>query len=417
MFRRLLIILAAVLLVGGSTVVAAVIAQWPYVSRLWRVSASNESWSDVVQTPRFALRARARLPLSRLAGTESFAAEGMRRAADWASQHGAFALLVAQGETVLFEQYWQGKDATSLLGGGGLSRSLVAMLYGIAVAEGRLQLTDEIGQYLDEWRGDARRHITVQQLLENTSGLEDAPPALGGDNIRVGLRSRLEFFVAELADKNARLKLGNNFAAAALLYKLQHEPGLRFALSDANAQLAAVVLERAMGQGYAELLAERIWQPMGAANALMYMDRPSGMPAAYCCLRARAEDFLRLGILLANEGVIHGQRILPAGWVARMASGSRSNPNYGLQLWTSPLAAGRREFIPGTNLAATHGDGFAASDVIWMEGPGGAAVWASPSQDLAIVYIGGMGTDFDASVLVNLILRARITPTAAAAAG
>jgi CubicO group peptidase (beta-lactamase class C family) len=208
--------------------------------------------------------------------------------------------------------------------------------------------------------------------------------------------------------KNARLSLGSDFAHTALSFRVAHEAGFRFALSNANAQLAGVILERALEDDYERLVDKLLWTPLAAGPAEFYMDRVNGMPAVYCCMRATARGFLRLGLLLANDGAIDGTRILPKGWVAEMARGSQANPLYGLQVWAGKARAGVREYQQGSGQGVRHGEDYAADDVIWMEGGGGRTIWAIPSQQLVIVRLGRASKDWDASVLPNLLLRGLI---------
>ena len=127
--------------------------------------------------------------------------------------------------------------------------------------------------------------------------------------------------------------MSSDFGAAALDFELENEPGTFFAVSNANAQLMGLVLERATGRPYEDYLAEKLWGPIGAGEARMYMDREGGMPAVSCCYRATPRDWLRLGALLLADGMVGDQRLWPAGWINEMTRGSAVNPNYGYQIW------------------------------------------------------------------------------------
>ena len=74
--------------------------------------------------------------------------------------------------------------------------------------------------------------------------------------------------VCGLADfatsRGLRLVMGNDFARTALGFRLRHEPGGFYNHSPANAQLIAVILERATGLAYERYLEQRLWRPMDA---------------------------------------------------------------------------------------------------------------------------------------------------------
>jgi len=130
--------------------------------------------------------------------------------------------------------------------------------------------------------------------------------------------------------KGVRMLLGNDFANSALRFGLQHEPGGFYHPSPANVQLAAVILERSTQQSYEHFVDERLWRPIGAGRAELTMDRRAGMPVAHCCWRATAPDMARVLSLLASDGMYHGQRVLPEGWVQEIARPSRVNADSGL---------------------------------------------------------------------------------------
>jgi CubicO group peptidase (beta-lactamase class C family) len=215
-----------------------------------------------------------------------------------------------------------------------LARPLAAVAIGLAQADGRIKSLDTpVSHWLTEWGDDARGAITVRQLLNETSGLEtgaDAAEVLGSrpfENL-----PRLPWFATS---RGVRLLLGNDFESTALGFELEHEPGGFFNVSPVNAQLAAIIVERATGRDYEKYLADRLHRVAPFVGMEAQMDRRSGMPAAHCCLRATARDALRFAEFLRTDGELAGQhrlRLWPAGWVAEMLRGSRANPQFGLQL-------------------------------------------------------------------------------------
>jgi CubicO group peptidase (beta-lactamase class C family) len=315
------------------------------------------------------------------------------------------------------ERYWQGQGPDTPFSGRAMSRSLVGLVYGTAIADGRLTLDDPVARHLDEWRGDPRGAITIRQLMQNVSGLREIE--LDSPLPRPGA-GPLEFALALLrtaASRNTRLALGTDFGAAALSFPLEYEPGTRFALSNANSQLLGLVLERATGESFERYVERRLWVPLGGGVGEFYLDRSNGMPAVYCCFRATPRDWLRVGSLLASDGRFDGRQVLPRGWVGQMAHDtSTANPRYGLQVWSGRATRGRRSYVTGSLQGAVpHGEDFITDDIVWMEGGGGRSIWAVPSQQLVIVRLGRASRTWDASVLPNTILRGLSPPPAPAA--
>ena len=202
------------------------------------------------------------------------------------------------------ERYWQGIDADSLFTGRAMTRTLIPPLLAIAMQEGAIgSLDDPVGGYLEEWSGDPRGEITLRELLWNISGLENTLLENGGP-----------------FSNEVRISLGSDFRRAALSFKTDREPGTHFSFTNTNPQLLGAVLESATGIDYEVYLQDKLWAPLGASRAVLYMDRPGGMPAVFCCFRATPHDWLRYGAALLNDGLVDGRQIWPAGWVAEMTT-------------------------------------------------------------------------------------------------
>ena len=141
-------------------------------------------------------------------------------------------------------------------------------------------------------------------------------------------------------------------------------------MSPVNAQLIAVIVERATGIPYEQFLDERVWRPAGVGIARLQLDRRAGMPAAHCCWLAAPRDMLRIASLLANDGTVGDVRVLPEGWAATMSAPSRVDPRVGMQL--TRIEFGGAQFLR-------------AADA------NGSALWVAPQQDLVILDIAGEG--------------------------
>lgn len=362
--RRILILLTAVALLVVSLAVGLLAADLPFWRRAVDLPLQDgERYLPVVYTGTAAAMAAAedepRVSPQDAARTEAVRLpDGMRAG-------GIDALLVMRGGELLLERYFSDGGGGRLRPADFLARPLASIAVGAAIADGRITSLDvPLSKYLPEWDDDPRGRITVRQLLDETSGLDEGiePGKLLAARPFARPQDLPDFATA----RGVRLVLGNDFASTALGFALKHEPGGFFNLSPVNAQLAAVIVERATGIGFARYLEQRLQLPDGPLSAEFSLDRRSGMPAAHCCMRARGRDVLHLAEMLRNDGQSHGVRLLPAGWVAEMLKGSRANPEFGLQL--------RR----------THRGG----EEIWYAGAGtGGMFWILPARKLTVVVL------------------------------
>lgn len=392
-FRPVLLLAAAVVLVAT----AAAQVDWRFWYRWYTLPQDAGEWPASYYQPAKSISGdpQAFFPIASPAEL-TISSEALESAAGWAEAHNSAALLVLHRGVVQLERYWQDIDADSLFTGRAMTRSLIPPLVAIAIQDGSIgSLDDPAERYIPEWRGDPRGQITIRQLLQNTSGLEN--PALAGD--------------PDPNNKNNRLSLGGNMRKGALRFGLEDEPGTFFQLSNANAQLLGVILEAATGEDYEAYLERKLWSPLGAGEAVFYMDSPGGMPAVYCCFRATPRDWLRYGAALARDGLVGGERLWPAGWVAEMTAPGPTYPNYGYQIWTGNPPGPVRPYVQGEEaIGAPHGAPIAAEPVFFLEGGGYRTMWVFPGLDLVILRLGYFDPGWETSAIPNLVLAGLAQP-------
>jgi CubicO group peptidase (beta-lactamase class C family) len=364
--RRVLTILTAIVLVLVSLGVGVFTADLPF----WRRALQLPLPEGGVYLPTARIGVEQPRPIEPAAGAAAaFDALVIDEAANRARAAGSRALLVLHRGELAVERYFIADDARSPLPATVIARPMAAMAAGLALHERLIPSLDApVSGLLPEWADDARGRITLRQLLEETSGLEP------GGEIRGLLQASPLRDLAALprfaTARGVRMLLGNDYESSALGFRLEHESGGFHAVSPANIQLAALLVERASGQPYEQFLDQRLWRPVGAGIAQLQLDRRAGMPAAHCCWLATARDMLRIAGLLATDGK-HGEtQVLPAGWVAEMAKPSRVSAGTGLQL--------RRVRIEG-------------EDVLAAEDDDGSAFWVFGARNLVVLNIANHG--------------------------
>lgn len=390
-------------IMAGAIVVAAAVMlawQWPFTINLVRaVAASTGSATHLDATSVYPVLERVAGAPRPLPGVEAPTDEAQfASAVAYAQSMQSYSLLIWQGGRLLVEEYMNGGTSQTRAESASMHKSVMAMVVGHAVADGSLGgLDDPVGKYLEEWAEDERGKITLRQLLQMSSGLSTTS-AQGG-----------------LLSETSRFALGLFPEHLLLTRQLQKPPGAAFEYLNVNSNLMGLVLARALDKRYAEYLSEKIWQPLGAADAYVSPNRPEGFVKTASSLLATPRDWLRLGIMLANDGTIDGRRVLPEGWIAEMISPSPLNPNYGLQIWLGhPHAPQRYYYGFGIGPAAPAAEPWLAEDTFYFDGWGGQRVYVSPAEDLVIVRTGRARTDWDDSALPNRVVRtlrdARKTP-------
>lgn len=115
------------------------------------------------------------------------------------------------------------------------------------VDSGDLDLQRKVSHYLPEFSGEGREDVLVWQLLTHVSGL---PDQVATNN--------------ELRTSHAPMSA---FVAAALRAPLAFPPGQAYSYSSMGILLATEIAERISGRPIRELLAERLFGPLGMTTA------------------------------------------------------------------------------------------------------------------------------------------------------
>jgi CubicO group peptidase (beta-lactamase class C family) len=243
-------------------------------------------------------------------------------------------LLLLRGDRILVERYQYARTSAHRMNSMSMAKTVVAMLVGIAVAEGRiLSLDDRAEAYVPEMRGTRYGTTPIIHLLSMTSGVRFSEQYSGKDD------------VAQLAS----LSLAGGSAGGAETLKpfftREQLPGDRFSYSSGDSQALGLVLRAAIGRPLAEYLSEKIWQPMGAEADASWLVDKGGYELGYAGLNATLRDYGRFGLLLANDGAVGDRQVIPAEWVRAATVPSvpsldalRGGPffGYGYQTWLLP---------------------------------------------------------------------------------
>jgi CubicO group peptidase (beta-lactamase class C family) len=337
-------------------------------------------------------------PLQRVRGARPTAAELLagdvtgdlrwQAARAVADRYESGSIVVRQHGKVVAQWHDEPGGAAQRFDSQSMHRGLMALLVGAALADGTLRSLDmPLAELLREWRDDPRGAITLRDLFYGRSGLSDPPFELRADNAGM------------------QLFIGTELANLVLAQPRGTGPGRGGAL---ESQLLGIALERASGRPYAEYLSQRLWQPIGAADAIVRLDRPNGNTRTLCCLQASALSWARVGQLVLDEGRVGERQVLPASWIATLKTPNPDAPNTSMFWFLEPTALTPRAF--GTEQAPRKATPFARPGVLYAGGRGGLRVYVIPSLDAVVVRLGKLRYDFDDGEFLNAFIAA-LAPT------
>lgn len=204
-----------------------------------------------------------------------------------------------------------------------LSKSFTGTALGLQIGEGRLSLDDLVSDHLPEAFDDATDERTCRMKIRHIASM-----ATGHDREMV-----LEATMADPDDPVHGL-----FTIAP-----DAEPGTLFAYNQPPVLALATILQRLAGESLVDYLRPRMLDPLGVAD-FRWAQTSNGIDLGYSGVHTNLDAIARLGQLHLDDGVWHGDRLLPDGWVAEASSRQVANPQreepdwqlgYGFQLWMS----------------------------------------------------------------------------------
>jgi CubicO group peptidase (beta-lactamase class C family) len=216
------------------------------------------------------------------------------------------ALMVLRRGTVIYEWYAHADAVSEPHILFSVSKSVTGTLAGCLVADGLLDVEAPVAAYIPEVEGSAYGDATVRHVLDMTVSLDFEENYL--DQTGAFARYRMA------TGWNPSVKPTDLKSFLVDLGRLSRPHGQRFAYKSPNSDLLGWILEQASRQPFASLLSERIWQPLGAGDAEITVDR-LGAPRTAGGICATIEDLARFGEMMRNRGAFRGRPIVPGAWI------------------------------------------------------------------------------------------------------
>ena len=186
-----------------------------------------------------------------------------------------------------------------------ITKSVIGLLYGIALAEGKVPpldapLVDSFPEYADLVTPELRK-ITIEDALTMRLGFkwrEDGP------------QPTTEIEMLHQADRY-RFTLSQ---------PIEVEPGTVFNYNGGGTTLLGRIIARGTGMSIADYGEEKLFGPLGIDDFEWVVDY-FGVPYGHGGLRFRPRDLAKLGQLILNDGVWDGRQIVPPDWLAASFKG------------------------------------------------------------------------------------------------
>jgi CubicO group peptidase (beta-lactamase class C family) len=217
--------------------------------------------------------------------------------------------LVIKDGKIVDERYFNGASDKSKFTSWSVAKSFTSTLVGLALADGKIKSLDEpVTNYLPELKGSGYDGVPIEDLLEMSSGVKfNEEYGKGASDVMIMWRKTMD-------------EESETLAGYAKSLGRAEPPGTKFVYRSIDTVVLGMLVKRVTGESLADMLSQRIWQPLGMeGDATWLTDHPGSgaMEAAYCCINARLRDYGRFGLLFLNHGKAGGMQVVPASWVAQ----------------------------------------------------------------------------------------------------
>lgn len=206
-----------------------------------------------------------------------------------------------------------------------LSKSFTSTAVGLAIAEGKLSLDDEVLKLFPEDApkdpGANLKAMRVSDLLRMNTGHQTEP----------------------------RPKPDEAWTRTFLAHPVPFKPGTHFLYNTPATYMQSAAVQKATGQTVLDYLRPRLFDPLGIKDPT-WEQSPQGISTGGYGLSVRTEDIAKFGQLYLQNGKWEGKQLVPAAWVAAATARQTSNGSnpksdwdqgYGYQFWRSRHGAYR----------------------------------------------------------------------------
>ena len=242
---------------------------------------------------------------------------------EYISKHPVMGFLVIKNGEIVVERYQYGRTQDMIFRGFSMSKTITALLVGIAQNKGLINsLDDKVEKYWPEIKNSPYGGITIKELLLMNSGVEegnyDSENANQHQMYSILLKNenyqKPEKFIEYLNDLKSRGTKGN------------------YRYSNLDTLILGRVLHKATGKNISNLTSEWLWQPMGAKDISRWLyNNTDNLEWTESGFTSTLNDYGRLGVLLANNGKYKNTQVVPYNFLLE-ATDANKIPKSNLQL-------------------------------------------------------------------------------------
>jgi CubicO group peptidase (beta-lactamase class C family) len=162
-------------------------------------------------------------------------------------------------------------------------------------------------RWFPDWRFDSHKKMTLRMVLNHTSCIQSAPST------------------EEIYESRDWVRL-------ALDANLVCDPGTQSSCNNKAVNLLAAVVQKVSGEPLDEYVRRKLFSPLGIQQVEWAKDGV-GTPQCMAGLSIRPGDLARIGEMMLEGGVWHGNKIISRSWLQASTIETQPNSPFGLLWW------------------------------------------------------------------------------------
>jgi CubicO group peptidase (beta-lactamase class C family) len=259
---------------------------WP--TKEWQTSSPEEQGMDS----------------NKLGNLVDFGAARLRTSPGVAQSSRLDSLLVVRHGKIVVEAYYAPYTAGIPHTVNSVTKAVISTLTAIASQDGLLDSpTHRALDFFDRRSianvDDRKEAITIQDLLDMTSGLDWTEPLDGWP------------------DSIVEMERSPNWVNFVLDRPMTSAPGEVFNYSSGNAHLLSAILTKLTGMSTLEYAKAKLFSPLGI-NDLYWRHDPQGVSTGGYGLYLHTRDIAKIGYLYLRNGAWEGKQLLPSAWIDKV---------------------------------------------------------------------------------------------------
>jgi len=232
-------------------------------------------------------------------------------ASDYANTYNLTGLLIARGNEIWHEQYRFNRTAGMRFFGWSMTKSIVGLLTGIALQEGLFTSVDDpIEKYVKSLQGHHFAGITLRNLLNMTSGINICEAFCSPSN-------GFERYGYSQIGISQRRGEGTDQIKGLMQFQwgINQTQGTSFNYTDICPVMVAWALESVYAKPLPRIAEQKLWHPLGANDDATWLTDSKGFTFSGAGFSATLRDWARIGLLVAQNGIVDGQQIVSKSWL------------------------------------------------------------------------------------------------------